>query len=60
MHEEVVVTPQRTPADQWICPFGKYSGSTYKSIAMSDPGYAKWLVTVLRSESAKNYLLSLL
>lgn len=50
----------RTPPDQWQCPFGKYNGHTYKSIAMNDPSYAKWLVTVLRSESAKNYLLSLL
>lgn len=50
----------KTPASEWICPFGKYRGQTYKLIALHDPDYAKWLVTVLRSNAAKNYLQSLL
>lgn len=46
--------------DTWVCPFGKYRDHTYKSICLEDPDYAKWLITVLRSQAAKNYMMSLL
>ena len=49
-----------TPPFLWQCNFGKYKGRTYKWICDNDVDYAKWLVTVLRTESAKNYMLSLL
>ena len=42
--------------ESWTVKFGKYRGQTYKSIVMLDPGYARWLVTVLQSESAKDYV----
>lgn len=56
---ESPLVKKNTP-DTWTVPFGKYRGTTYKVLAFTDPDYAKWLVTVLRSEAAKNYLLSML
>lgn len=55
-------TPQKTTnsPDTWTCPIGKYKGQTYKSICMQDPNYAKWLVTVIRSQAARTYMLGLL
>lgn len=48
------------PPESWTVKFGKYRDLTYKYIAETDPEYAKWLVTVLRSQAARNYLQSLL
>lgn len=44
----------------WECKFGKYKGQTYRWICENDVEYAKWLVTILKSEAAKNYMLSML
>lgn len=46
--------------DTWKCAFGRYKGQTYKYICMTDPDYAKWLITILKSQAAKNYMMSLL
>ena len=52
--------PPRVPPEEWQCNIGKYKGKTYKWIAEHDPLYGKWLVTVLRAPSARNYLGGLL
>ena len=43
---------------QWTISFGKYSGKTYGEIVSSDPSYAKWLSTIVKSDKVKEYLLS--
>ena len=48
------------PVGEWEVKFGKHKGQTYRWIFENDVEYAKWLVTILNSEPAKNYLRAML
>ena len=48
------------PVGTWEVKFGKHKGQSYRWIVENDVDYARWLVTILNSEPAKNYLLAML
>lgn len=48
------------PVGSWEVKFGKHRGQTYRWIVENDAEYAKWLVTILKIEAAKNYMLAML